>query len=89
MGRRMIALVALAQVADLAGYLVAVRAGHLEGNPLMASLPPDLVVAAKLIGLAAVLVGVYALPPRLGRLVGLVAVALGLMGAASAVAVMA
>lgn len=86
----MIVAVVLAQVADLAGYLVVVEdhPGE-ESNLLMAGLSPELVIAAKLIGLVAVVVGIRALPRRLGRLVGGIAIGVGLLGAASAIAVMA
>lgn len=87
----MIPLVFLAQSADLLVWSLAID-GHAadEISPLqLVGLPPEAVIAAKLAGLLLVIVGIRHLSPRGGRLVAAIAVTLGLVGAASGLAVMA
>lgn len=81
--------VVLAQMADLLVYTLAVDAGYVEGNPLMARLGPDLVVVIKLLALLVVVGLLPSLSPRHFRSVALVVIAFGVVGAASGIGVMA
>jgi hypothetical protein len=80
----MLALVAVAQLADLAMYFIATSAGQLEGNPLMGGLGPTGVTVAKLFALGLSLAAIYRFSLRGARIVTTAWVIVGAAGVFSA-----